>query len=138
MLDGLAITIDESRRPIVTVRFKGSATDEEFRAYLRDMSEQILARRQKTVTILDAGTWSTSTATQRQLQAEWLREHKDELKRFSLGSAFVIRSPLVRGVLTAIFWIQPMETAHVVVPTVAEAEAWARDRLREAGLDAPP
>jgi hypothetical protein len=133
----LPIIVDDSRRPIVTVRFIGSVTDEEFHAYLREMEERVLGRKQPYVSIYDATLAVPTPATQRKMQAEWLRQHRDILVRCSLGVAFVIRSPLVRGVLTAILWMQPLEWPHVVVPTVADAEAWVRARLREAGLSPP-
>lgn len=44
-------------------------------------------------------------------------------------SAFVLASPLVRGLLTAILWISPMPAPHEIVATVAEAEAWLNERL---------
>ena len=46
-------------------------------------------------------------------------------------------SPLVRGVLTAIFWIQTLPNPYTIVGTLREAEAWAREQLRAAGLGAP-
>jgi hypothetical protein len=44
----------------------------------------------------------------------------------------------VRGVLTAILWLQNLPTAHTVVGSIDEAARWAAERLRAAGLDAPP
>jgi hypothetical protein len=133
----MPITIDERRRPIVLVTFVGTATDAEFDQYLRDMTEQILGRRQQTVTILDATRSDNTSAAQRKKQAEWLATHKDDLRRYSLGTAFVIKSAMVRGALTAIFWLQPMDRPHTIVATLDEAEGWAAVKLREAGVSGP-
>lgn len=133
----MPITIDESRRPIVLVTFVGTASDAEFDNYLRGMTEQILARREKTVTILDALRSDQTSAAQRRRQAEWLKSHAEDLRRYSLGTAFVIRSALVRGALTAIFWMQPLDRPHTIVASLEEAETWGRDRLREAGIVPP-
>ena len=101
------------------------------------MTEQILARRQQTVTILDTTRSDSTSAAQRKKQADWLAKHKEDLRRYSLGTAFVIKSAMVRGVLTAIFWLQPMDRPHTIVATLSEAEGWAALKLREAGLSPP-
>jgi hypothetical protein len=130
----MPIEIDETRRPIVLVRFIGTATDAEFDAYLVAMTDQVLARRQPTVTILDATRSTTTNAAQRKRQASWLADNAEGLRRYSLGTAFVIRSAAVRGVLTAIFWLQPLDRPYTIVASLGEAEVWAREKLREAGV----
>jgi hypothetical protein len=126
--------IDMSRHPLVVVTFDGLATDAEFDDYLTAMTRQILDRRQRSVTILDARTSGRAPATQRKKQADWLKQHEQMLRQYSLGTAFVITSPLVRGVLTAILWLQQMPTAHTVAATFEEAERWAVGRLQSAGI----
>jgi hypothetical protein len=132
-----SITIDESRRPIVTVRFVGAVSDGEFDEYLAAM-ERMLERRQKTLTILDARESARTPPTQRRKQAEWLKAQTSMLQAYSCGSAFVITSPLVRGVLTAILWVQPLPVPHTVVGSITDAEAWARKRLLAEGVTPPP
>jgi hypothetical protein len=133
-----APVIDLSRHPLVIVRFVGLPTEAEFDAYLEGMTRFIIERKQKTVTILDASQSDRTPASQRKKQAVWLKSHENLLRQYSLGTAFVITSPLVRGVLTAIFWLQPLPTEHIVVGTMHEAEAWGRARLSAAGIAMPP
>lgn len=128
----MSIVIDDQRRPIIVVTFDGAATDAEFDDYLRDMKARVLDRREKTVTILDARRSTGTTAAQRRKQAEWLRENDAALRSYSLGTAFVITSPIVRGVLTAILWMQPMPAPHSIVATLTEAEAWAQGLAKAA------
>lgn len=130
----MSVRIDDSRHPLVVVQFVGASTDAEFDAYLEQMHQIVLARKQKNVTIFDATRSTDTNAQQRRKQADWLKAHAGLLRTYSLGSAFVITSPLVRGVLTAILWLQPMPAPHTVVGTYAEGERWAIEKLREAGL----
>lgn len=123
------ITVDLSRFPIVNVRFGTSWSDADFDRYLETMEREALARCEPNVTILDARGAMNTPAIQRRKQAEWLRRHEATLKQHSLGTAFVIDSALVRGVLTAILWMQPMPAAHIVVATIEEAERWAAEQL---------
>ena len=132
-----SIEFDDSRFPIVRVTFVGVVTSEEFERYLDSMTK-LLLRRQMNVMVLDASRAGLSPPIQRRRQAEWMKEHDAELRRYSKGTAFVITSTLVRGALTAILWLQPMPTPHVVVSTIEEAETWARSKLRDAGVEIRP
>jgi hypothetical protein len=132
----MPIHVDDTRHPLVVVRFVGDIADHELTSYLAEMESRVLARRQTSATVMDATLVRSVTARQRRMQAEWMEKHEEALARVSVGSAFVITSAMVRGALTAILWLKPMPTPHVVVSTVAEAEAWCRAKLRERGVEA--
>jgi hypothetical protein len=129
------IEIDESRFPLVTVRFDGVVDDATFEAYLAGL-QRMLGRREPYALVLDASTAGPAPAKQRRRQAEWMAANEADVARWSVGAAFVITSSLTRGLLTAILWIQPMPQPHTVVATRREAEQWARERLRARGVDA--
>ncbi len=131
-----APTIDTSRHPIVTVRFSGYISEPEFDQYLAAMTN-VINRSEKTLTILDARHAIRNPASQRKKQADWLKTHEARLRQYSLGTAFVITSPFVRGVLTAILWLQPLPNDYTVVATLEEAEAWAARQLAAAGIAMP-
>jgi hypothetical protein len=125
--------IDLSRYPLVVVTFVGLATEAEFDAYLAAMTKMINERKQKNVVILDATQSGRSPPSQRKKQARWIKEHEHLLRAYSFGTAFVITSALVRGVLTAIFWVQPLPNDYTIVATLEEAERWAAAKLRDGG-----
>jgi len=126
------IRIDDTEHPIVTVTFDGDTTDEAFGKYLADMTSLVLDRRLQTLTILDARKATAVSAAQRRAQAVWLRDNARLLARYSLGTVFVIESSIIRGVLTAILWLQPMPGPHIVVPSLALGRVWAKERIAEA------
>ncbi len=128
---------DESRFPLVLVRPRGKATDAEVEALLAAFKRP-LNRREKYVEIFDGTHADPGSPTQRRRIADWMRAHTSLISTYSLGTAIVIPSALVRGALTAVFWIQPMPCPYTVVSTMAEAEAWAEEKLRAAGLAVPP
>jgi hypothetical protein len=127
------IVVDDSGFPLVRITFDGAVAEHAFDQYLQTVS-RVYMRRAKVATIFDARRAAPPTAKERAKQAAWLKQHRDVIGRFSCGSAFVIESAIVRGGLTAILWLAPIPGAHTVVATVAEAEAWALARLREAGV----
>jgi hypothetical protein len=129
-----APTIDTRRKPVVVVRFNGYISEPEFDAYLAAMTK-VVSGSEKTLTILDARRAIRNPESQQEKQAEWLKHHEERLRRCSLGTAFVITSPLVRSALAAILSLQPLPSEYRVVATMDEAEAWAAKRLAAAGID---
>ena len=91
----------------------------------------------KTVTIIDLSHAAANTTGQREMQARWLARHEDMLRRVSLGTAFVVRSQMVRGALTAIFWLRPLPNEYTIVTSLDAALDWATARLASSGITPP-
>ncbi|NUP13162.1 MAG: STAS/SEC14 domain-containing protein [Polyangiaceae bacterium] len=123
-----SIRIDDDRTGMLVVTFVGTVSDDEFKRYLDEVGAP-LQRRAPYAVVLDARASDRTPAVQRKLQADWLTQHRSELARYCVGNAFVITSPLVRGVLTAILWLQPLPVPYVVCSSLEAARKWARDRL---------
>ena len=85
-------------------------------------SEQVLHRRESYVTITDiSATREIPNASVRRQIAEWSKKVEPLVKQYTLGSAIVITSPLVRGGLTALFWLAPPLYPQQVVATLDDA-----------------
>ena len=121
----MPIQFDTQSDPIIWIHFAGAVTEREFDTYLETMTRYV-NRGTPTLFLYDALQSQVPSATQRQKQAAWLERHEAALRRNSLGTAFVIANPLIRGALTAIFWIRPTPVPYIVTGTRSEAERWAR------------
>lgn len=73
----------------------------------------------------------------RKIQAEWMAEHSKQIAASSIGIGFVIDNPLVRGALTAIFWVTRSPVPYKVHPTLAEALEHAVAICEQHGLALP-
>lgn len=135
------LTIEFGRKPLVIAIWTGPPTDEEFMAYLRILSENlhaVIKARTKTALVIDSSRQSQpSSARQRQMQAAWLKEHSAALRAGCVGMAFVIQSPLIRGAMTAVLWLQGLPYPHTVLGSRTAAEQWCTERLLEAGVAVP-
>jgi hypothetical protein len=123
------IDVDERHWPFVVFHFRGQVSMDELEKYLARQDE-LLARHQPTCSIVlaeEAKLWETPVLRR---QAEWIKTNQELLRRYSLGAALVIQSPIVRGMLKAILWIQPMPQPHAVFPRVDDALRWLRERVR--------
>lgn len=75
-------------------------------------------------TLFDCRRVTMATASQRRLFADLQTRLEPVFARKLAGAAFVINRPIVRGILTAIFWVRPPVYAHVVTATEEDARAW--------------
>ena len=126
--------------PVIIRRVLGLPSNEQMAAQLRATAEHMracAAERRRTVTIVDLAQADQAPAVQRKMQAAWVAENEALLREVSLGTAFVVPSALVRGALTAIFWIKPPPHEYALCPSFDEAVDWALVVLRHAGLHVP-
>jgi len=124
------ITINDGSAPVYVVRIEGVPTGEQFDAYLRQLTDIVLRPGPRAL-IFDATTAGPTPAAHRKKQAEWMKRFENETRATTVGTAFVLPSALMRGILTAILWLQPMACPHVIVATLAEGLEWARERLHQ-------
>lgn len=117
---------------IVVAAFLGTPVDDDFDKQLPLVAKEIERTVGAVVLVFDGTTTEGITAKQREKAAAWLRSSAPLLSRRTKGIAFVIKSPLLRGALTAIFWLQKPPGPYVIVETLAEARAWARSRIADA------
>ncbi|MCC6644131.1 MAG: hypothetical protein IT374_00985 [Polyangiaceae bacterium] len=125
---------DDRRFPLVVVRTPAEFRDADLTEVFRRF-EANFARRERYALLLDTTpVLHVPTAKQRAMISTWEKAHVADTRRWNVGTALVVTSALVRGVLTALAWAVPDETPRVHVATAREATAWCAARLAEHGL----
>jgi hypothetical protein len=127
------VTLDESLRPLLVLTFHGEVGPHELDRHLEALAATLRRGTEPCVLVYDAMNATMPSAAQRKRQAEWIREHTAMLRQKTIASVFAIGSSLLRGAITAIFWVQPAPTRTHVVSSRAEAIDWARQQLRASG-----
>jgi len=127
--------VDETG-PLTTFVFRERVSDADFDKYL-SLYDAIVARGEPWVSIFDARDVRPLDSKQVRRQAEWIKRNREALSKLNVGIAFVIPSPMIRGVLKAILWMQPLPQPHVVVASISAAYAWCVLQLKAAGLPVP-
>ena len=129
---------DDSLFPLVVVRTPAQFEDADFAALFHRF-EKNFQRGERYALLLDTTPVTTvPTAKQRAIISTWEKAHFDETRRWNVGTALVVTSALVRGVLTALAWIVPDETPRVHVGTEREGVEWCTKRLTECGIELRP
>jgi len=121
---------DERDWPILLCKAVGESTDEDIAEYLRWL-EQLLARKKRHVLIVDASAGKSMKGTHRQQIAQWNKNNATELRKYRAGLVLVTDSAMLRGVLTAIYWISAPPFPYHVADTTVRARIWAREQLEQ-------
>src|SRR5688572_22832207 len=114
--------LDTTRHPLDAMRFPMKYTHAELRQefdaldahYLRLAEQQPSAR---VALIVDISAVSSSDARNRQRIGESFVRLAPMLERQTVGQAFVVRHPLARGALQAVFWFRRPPWPTTVVAT---------------------
>lgn len=123
--------MDESTWPVVTVKFMDSATDDEFDAYLRSL-EALYDREKPFAIVFDARDASYLPREYRKRQAQWIDENESQIREYLTGTAYVIPSAVLRGVLRAIFALRDQPAEYVVTESLEDAHEWAETQVAKA------
>jgi len=127
--------LDTSRWPLVVVEApKRPVTDEEIDAFVA-AQHAMLARGQRYVEIADTRDVHMMPPSQRKKFADFLRETDPVATQMCAGLAIVVRSPLMRGGMTAIFWIFQPSYPIKPVASIAEAGEFLIGAAQTANLD---
>ena len=121
--------IDSDQSPVINVVFTGNeATDENFSRYLDEL-KQIYIQEKKIAIIFDASKAVIPGIKYQKLQAKWLKDNKELMVSYCVGTAYIIPGLIIRNVLKAIFTFQKQPVDYNVCKNEAEAIEWVNKKL---------
>ncbi|MFY0525647.1 hypothetical protein ACN28I_21725 [Archangium gephyra] len=126
-------TFDDSRWPLLHLGLPGTLPAHGHEACLATLAGY-LGRGERFILLVDLSRIGLVPIEQRWRQVEWFEEHERALREQVVGSAIILVSPIVRLSLSAILFFKPLPVPLATFPHLAAAEAWAAERLQEAGL----
>jgi len=116
----VSIHLDDSKFPLIVVTFSGHTSDADFETYLRDLT-RVSMREGPKAFLFDARASASTPPSQRRRMAQWMMHDMTRARGGFACVAFVFSSAVVRGVLTAIFWLAPMRLRHGIFADIEEA-----------------
>ena len=118
----MGIEVDETNWPIIVINALGDSSDDDLQRYLRAL-QRALNRCESHVVMIDARGGKSLKGTHRKLVADWNKAHEGELREFRKGLVLVTESTVLRGMITAIYWIFPAPFPYH--PVADFDEGWA-------------
>jgi hypothetical protein len=121
--------------PLTYVGMSANVQDREHKKDLANfraaLNEDLRADR-KTVVILDLRRSSALSTSQRWMTGVWMKEVAPLFESTTFGTVFIVESALVRGVLSALLWVQPKGTPYALVADLDSAVLWAISCMEDA------
>lgn len=115
---------------------------EGIQAHVDFLSERMRSRlrRQspKVYTIQDNSGHPPAGAAERKVLSDWMARDFELIRSGTLGVGFVIQSAMVRGALTAVFWLSKLPAPYRVHGTLDEALRVAMEQVEAEGLTVAP
>lgn len=130
------VIIDDRYVPLLVSTFIGEVELAQGRWYERIVLEVIarsVSEGRRVANVHDAGQVTRTTAEMRQFWAEMSSRNGAMLESRTLANLVVVTSSLMRGVLTAVGWINPKVASLKLFPSLEAAVAEALKLLRHAG-----
>ena len=129
---------DRSQFPLVIDVMSGESHDEDIARYIAAHKE-LLDRKQIYAAVLDARAGKMMSAPHRKQIADWLKSDKARLEQFHASLAFVAASAILRGILTAVYWVAPPPYPYKIFEHIDDAKTWTLARIAErAGREIAP
>ena len=130
----MPIVVDVRTLPIVRIAYIGDYSDDELTTYLATL-QRLFTMPGRKVAVLDVLKGTVATAHQRKRQAAFIERNEDLLRRDFAAAAIVLDSALLRGAVTAIFWMRPLPMPTQIVATVDAALTWLAPYAKECAAD---
>jgi hypothetical protein len=125
----LPLYVERDTLPLLRLRYVGDFSDAELSGFFHEL-EAILALPTRKVCLFDLRAATPGSAEQRQLQGAWIKRHQQALAKGFAAAAIVTDSALIRGAITAVFWISPLPFPSHVAPSLRAAEEWLAPYLK--------
>ncbi len=136
MFDGGTVAFDESTWPVVIMRCPVSLSKDSPREIVHGL-ERILSRRDRFVLLIDTTlVKAIPDAAWRKALSDWANDPDTQRKtgRYSLGTALIMPSPMVRGIFTAISWVVKHPSPQYAARNMADAVSWCCEQVARAGV----
>ena len=126
------IELDLSNWPAVVVRPPvGEVTDAEMESFLERFFQEVEARGGRYVLVNDLRQNTGITARQRKMIVESMERTEASRTAVQVGNGMVFSSTLLRGMLTAIFWMRKPRYETRTFGDCDEAIEWAQGVVRD-------
>jgi hypothetical protein len=117
--------------PIYQVAFPPAVTDEELLGYFDVCETWSKGVNAPVGWVIDLSSVTRVTPRQRALFAEYQERMTPFDRRYNCASAIVISNAIVRGFVTAVYWLKPPVYPYQMFGLRSEALSWVKQLLRQ-------
>lgn len=119
----MPLQVERQALPLLRLTYIDTYSDAELEQFLREI-EAVLALPGRKACLIDLTRAKAGSAKQRQMQGDWIKTHESVLERDFAAAAIVTDSAIIRGTVTAVFWIRPLPFPSHVAASIDKAQVW--------------
>jgi hypothetical protein len=123
--------------PIYEWTFPAEAADEDLQAFVEAREEWAKRAQYPVAWVVELSHITQANAKQRRIFAEHLKRFEAHDVQWNAGSALIVPSGWLRGLVTAVFWISPPKFPHQAFAKRADALQWAQLQLDAKTVERP-
>lgn len=124
--------VDSTDAPIYRVTFPATTSDDKLRDYCRAVEKWSASVRYPVAWVMDLSQVTHVSAPQRAAFAKYMAGMQAFDESYTLASALILPSTLLRGIATAVFWLYSPVFPHRTFAERDEGMTWAREQMRDA------
>ena len=124
------IQLDTSNWPIMILTPTDNVTDQSVEDFMTTFFEVVRAKKERYALIVDLRQKTNLSYKQRRLMTAQLNENKEFAEQYNAGTALIVNSAVVRGIMMSVFWLFNPKHPTDVFKTMEDAFTWANARLR--------
>lgn len=125
-----SIEITHESWPVVVARFHSAPTDAEHEAFLDHFTQLHRSGDIYASVLVTMPDMPMTQPRHVRSTADWIRREADSISKICAGTAFVLPSPVARGVLRAVLYLQTLPNEHRVFKAEADAIDWGYERVQ--------
>lgn len=115
--------------PIYEWAFPAQASDEDLAAFIQAREDWAPRAQYPVAWVVELSNLRKATATQRRMFADHLKRFDEHDRLWNGGSALVVPSGWLRGLVTAVFWLAPPKFPNQAFAKRSGALEWAQLQL---------
>jgi hypothetical protein len=115
--------------PIYEWTFPAEASNEELDAFVRAREEWAERAQYPVAWVVELSNLTKANAQQRRAFADHLKRFEAHDVQWNAGSALIVPSGWLRGLVTAVFWLSPPKFPHQAFAKRSDALEWAQLQL---------
>jgi hypothetical protein len=112
-------------------RWPAVFTDDALESFLESVEAVVAAQRGPFAWVVMADAMMAMSAKQRKMFSEGEARMQPQDKLYCAGTAIVLQSPIVRGIVTAVYWLTPPVYPYLLCPNEDQGRGWASKKLAE-------
>lgn len=124
--------VESAQAPIYRVTFPATTSDDNLRAYCRSVEKWSANVRYPIAWLMDLSHVTHVSAPQRAAFAKYMAGMQAFDEMYTLASALILPSTLLRGIATAVFWLYSPTFPHRTFATCDEGLTWVREQMHDA------